>query len=400
MDRLSFLLLRTLLFFAASGGIASEIDTDALFDGRKPISDRFLMEEPVKKEVVRILNGHSDTVFTVAYSNDGSKIVTGAGDALTLIWDAASGKVVRELEDMTAWILGESGKVFKAALSPDGKTLVTSPPGKSVIWDIASGKRLGMVRVDRGRTPHISFNADGSQFAAVDHYVRWARIIETRSGKEIKRFHLGTTGAPAAFFSRDGKSLITLNTNAKAMQWDLESPWPFGGRQLAEFAKDAEINHAFVNPSRSRALISFTAKKNHQLWTELWDIESWTRIDTLKPTLELVQNAAFSPNGLDIAVRTVRGISVLDANTGVERYFLTSDEIVDDGLAYSPDGAYLAAGSRNQVLIWKVDRTAAEKAEYESRRAAQLSDFLSKPASEEIDEKQDGEKAQERFRLP
>ena len=40
------------------------------------------------------LQGHSDFVFSVAYSPDGKRIVSGSGDRTVRIWDAAMGKEV------------------------------------------------------------------------------------------------------------------------------------------------------------------------------------------------------------------------------------------------------------------------------------------------------------------
>jgi len=43
---------------------------------------------------VRTLTGHSDSVFSVDFSADGKRIVSGSADNLVKIWDAASGAEV------------------------------------------------------------------------------------------------------------------------------------------------------------------------------------------------------------------------------------------------------------------------------------------------------------------
>ena len=40
---------------------------------------------------VLTLAGHTESVFTVAFSADGKRIVTGSNDKLVKIWDAATG---------------------------------------------------------------------------------------------------------------------------------------------------------------------------------------------------------------------------------------------------------------------------------------------------------------------
>ena len=39
-----------------------------------------------------LLKGHSNTVFSVSFSSDGSKVATGSYDRLAKIWDVASGR--------------------------------------------------------------------------------------------------------------------------------------------------------------------------------------------------------------------------------------------------------------------------------------------------------------------
>jgi len=44
---------------------------------------------------VRTLTGHAGIVFTVAFSPDGKRVVSGSGDKLVKIWNAETGAEVR-----------------------------------------------------------------------------------------------------------------------------------------------------------------------------------------------------------------------------------------------------------------------------------------------------------------
>ena len=44
---------------------------------------------------VRTLTGHSGTVHSVAFSPDGTRVVSGSADMLVKIWDAETGAEVR-----------------------------------------------------------------------------------------------------------------------------------------------------------------------------------------------------------------------------------------------------------------------------------------------------------------
>ena len=43
---------------------------------------------------MRTLTGHTDIVFSVAFSRDGNRVVSGSGDNLVKIWDIQTGAEV------------------------------------------------------------------------------------------------------------------------------------------------------------------------------------------------------------------------------------------------------------------------------------------------------------------
>jgi WD40 repeat protein len=47
---------------------------------------------------------HTGDVPSVAFSPDGSRVLTGSGDATARLWDAATGKVVAALEGHTRFV--------------------------------------------------------------------------------------------------------------------------------------------------------------------------------------------------------------------------------------------------------------------------------------------------------
>jgi WD40 repeat protein len=110
------------------------------------------------REVSRI-EGHEDVVWSVAFHPDGRRAVSGSGDGTIRIWDLATGRELRRYDESV-------DDVYHVAFSPDGSRLVAGTSSVSVpIWDVASGKRLHTIVVKTGGTLDLAFTADGSQLA-------------------------------------------------------------------------------------------------------------------------------------------------------------------------------------------------------------------------------------------
>ena len=81
----------------------------------------------------------SRSVTSVAYSPDGTRIVTGISDGTTRVWDAQSGRTLRELKAHTE-------QVNCVAFSPDGMRVATAGgnsvegPGEPRVWDARTSR--------------------------------------------------------------------------------------------------------------------------------------------------------------------------------------------------------------------------------------------------------------------
>ena len=72
-------------------------------------------------------------MWSVAYSPDGMRIISGSDDKTIQIWDAQSGKLENTLE-------GHTSSVLSVAYSPDGMRIISGSDDKTIrIWDAQSG---------------------------------------------------------------------------------------------------------------------------------------------------------------------------------------------------------------------------------------------------------------------
>ncbi|MEE0948249.1 MAG: hypothetical protein U0L53_05940 [Bacteroidales bacterium] len=81
-----------------------------------------------KFKCLKTLEGDSYWVNSVAYSPDGTKIISGSRDNIIKIWDANTGQCLKILE-------GHSWDVRSVAFSPDGKRIISGSWDKTIkIW--------------------------------------------------------------------------------------------------------------------------------------------------------------------------------------------------------------------------------------------------------------------------
>ncbi len=75
-----------------------------------------------------MLEGHKDAVNSVAFSPDGSLLVSAGRDHDVIVWDVATGAEAYRIEE------AQSASVADARFSPDGRWLVTAGPKSARLW--------------------------------------------------------------------------------------------------------------------------------------------------------------------------------------------------------------------------------------------------------------------------
>src|SRR5207245_7395590 len=132
-------------------------------------------------DVAQTLQGHSELVYSVAFSPDGKFIATGSFDKTAKLWGAATGKEVKTYGGPA----GHQKLVLNLAFSPDGRTLATCGEDNTVkLWDVPA---VGPLREFLGHTDQVNAVAltpDGTKLATAGND-QAVRIWTTADGKQL-----------------------------------------------------------------------------------------------------------------------------------------------------------------------------------------------------------------------
>lgn len=141
----------------------------------------------------------------VNFSADGKYTVATSLDDKTRVWDADSGKLIREFKGH-----GTNGAVYAAAITTDGRLLTYGHDREIAIHELTSGKLMSRVSNNRGpdhRPARIA--ANGSVIAVPND--KFVDVLNPATGE--KRVSIMTNSSSYGFdISPDGKTLATCTS--------------------------------------------------------------------------------------------------------------------------------------------------------------------------------------------
>jgi WD40 repeat protein len=85
-------------------------------------------------QTIRTLEGHTDSVWSVAVTPAGRRALSGSLDRTLRLWDLETGQMIRLLE-------GHSGWVYVVAVTPDGCRAFSASADHTLrVWHLESGE--------------------------------------------------------------------------------------------------------------------------------------------------------------------------------------------------------------------------------------------------------------------
>jgi WD40 repeat protein len=287
-----------------------------------------------------VLRGHDGWVRKVAWSPDDRWVATASEDNTARVWRSDDGSERRAFNGHDDW-------VRSVAWSADGRQLATASNDMTVrIWDVATGQEKLVLSAHRGPVWDVAWSPDSRHLATASQD-RTVRIWDAANGAEHRMMRGHDDWVRAVVWSPDGGQLATASNDRTARIWQVAE----GTERYVLRGHDDWVRAVAWSPEGGQL-----ATASNDRTVRIWDAANGQPVLLLNGHNDAVASVAWLPDGGRVATasrdRTAR---IWDIRHRVEFRVLRGHLDAISHVAWSPDGRLLATGSHDRTaLIWDV----------------------------------------------
>lgn len=290
------------------------------------------------KSLVKI-EGHKNTVKALAFTPDGSRLVSGSWDRTLRVWNLALKKEERVFS-------GHKDYVLSVCISPDGRLAASgSRDGEVKVWEIDTGRERLAITAYRGAAWSLCFTPDG-RYLVCGRGDGSVRVWNAADGKEKMSLDGHRDAVMAVAVSADGHYVVSGGDDGTVRLWDL--------------AKEKEVrrfeghNGIVYSVGFDKEYIIGGGKDS----VTIWDAQTAKIYKTLDGHIASVLSVAFSPWGRYILSGGADGTMRLwKTRGGMEMQRFSVHDSAVHCVKFSPDGKYAASGGDDyNIQLWQVQR--------------------------------------------
>jgi WD40 repeat protein len=289
---------------------------------------------PLATGTPRTFAGHTGPVNTLSFSPSGEQLLTAGDDHSARLWRVADGTPI-------ATFVGHDQAVFHAQFLDEARIVTGSDDGGVRLWHVRQPDAPELLTRHATAITAIDVHRDRVASASLDNDMRIVELVE-RTVVELD--------PPAAVWSlafvADGEQLVTASFDGNARLWSSH-----GGRPLRTFVGHREtVLRVAVDPDGR-----WLATGSYDGELRLWDLHRPRLRQSLEGHGGQVSGIVFDAAERRIATCS-HDVHLWSADDAHELATLQTGRDAVYSIAFSPDDAYLAAGtSGGDVALWGLD---------------------------------------------
>lgn len=305
----------------ASGCVGSP----SLFDAQTGATMKHLDRVKSKNTLVE------EFIYSLSFSPNGKSIAAVTSDGRVVLWDAASGTILRSLAPKSG------DPVRKIALSPDGRTIAAgTSKGMVATFEFASGDSLRTISAFTGQVACLGFSRDGKQLA-IGGGGKSVKLYDVSSGRELHAFPVSSGYVGGLAFSPDRMSLAAADGQT-IKYWRMNT-----GEEIRRSGIEANSGNIVCIPDATKPAMLQAA---HEI--RIWLLGPGPQHRRLG-TIDQADSIYLSPDGKSIATTNsvrhspqtfLNTIHILDSVSGRELKSFALHDVED--LSWGSDSKTLA----------------------------------------------------------
>ena len=322
---------------------------------RKTIKISYFASFKPNIKIDRTFTGHTNWVFSVGFSPDGAKIISGSRDNSIKLWQVSDGSLIRTLT-------GHTNSVHSVGFSPDGAKIISGSRDNSIkLWQVSDGS---LIRTLTASNPikSVQFSPDGTKIASGSattfSFLTGAasagtvKLWKVSDGTQIRTLQETDMSdyIPSVQFSSDGTKVFAAIDSSTFKIWKVSD-----GTQTKKFSPSSSLtggrSYFFdVSPDETK-FISGSVDNS----IKIWSVSDGSLIKTLTGHTSRVHSVGFSPDGTKIVSGSGdSSIKIWNVSDGSLIKTLTGHSSTVHSVGFSPDGMKIVSGSvDNSIKIWE-----------------------------------------------